>query len=220
MKLQLYDIVSTAAILSYFVPIVLVLVKKLYQESFFLLFGIYWAIGGLVNLCEIIPAITKTACYYVGVIYNIIDIPVMLAILYCTSSSQKIRKFIPFAAAAIICMEIVGLYTLGLVFDAMKYSLGVGIAVVLFIVTAEIVRYMQTVDHSNRQNAQMFIYAAVLFEYATFIVIYIFDYFIETTDTEDSYLIYYFSTLGAILIASCGFLLNRKLAIGEVRREE
>lgn len=81
---------------------------------------------------------------------------------------------------------------------------------VLFIVAVEIVRYMQIMEHSNRQNAKMFIYAAVLFEYATFIVIYIFDYFVDTSNRTESFLIYYISTLGAILIASCGYLIFRK----------
>ena len=56
----------------------------------------------------------------------------------------------------------------------------------------------------------MFIYAALLFEYATFIVIYIFDYILISEDRKDSFLIYYVSSLVAILIASCGFILFSK----------
>jgi hypothetical protein len=106
--------------------------------------------------------------------------------------------------------EIISILIHGINYNALKYPLGAGIAVVLFIVSMEIIRYMQKVEHSNRQNAKMFIYAAVLFEYSTFILIYIFDYFVDVTDKKDSFLIYYISTLGAILIASCGYLLFRK----------
>ena len=210
MKIQLFDIVSISAILSYFVPLVIVVVKRLWKDSFFLLFAVYWALGGLVNSCDIVPGFSKELCYQIGVCYNIIDIPIILAILYSTSSSTNVRRVLPFAAAGIIGMEIYGLASAGFQFDSLKYPLGVGIAVVLWVVVIEIIHYMQEVEHTNRQNARMFIYAAVLFEYATFIVIYVFDYFIQTTETEDSYLIYYFSTLGAILIASCGYLLYKK----------
>lgn len=210
MKFQFYDIVSVAAIISYFIPLLLVIAKKLWSEPFFLLFAIYWSIGGVVNGCDIIPLFSKTACYYVGVVYNIFDIPIILSILYYTSTSRSIRNLIPYATAAILLMEVVGLLRWGFIFDALKYSLGAGIAVVLFIIVKEIATYMQQVEHTNRQNARMFVYAAVLFDYATFIVIYIFDYFVDHSVIEDSLLIYYFSTLVAIFIASCGYLVYRK----------
>ncbi len=92
----------------------------------------------------------------------------------------------------------------------MKYALGTGIVLVLVPVVWETIRYLQKIEHSNRQTAKIFIYAALLFEYATFIVIYIFDYFVESADTQDSFLVYYLSTLVAIFIASCGYLLFKK----------
>ena len=217
MKFQFFDIISVAAVVSYFVPLLLVLFKKLWRDSFFMLFAVYWGIGGLVNLCDVIPGFSEATCYYVGVGYNLIDIPVILGILYTTSSSKPIRKFIPFAAAGIICLEAIGVAMDGFIYEALKYSLGAGIAVVLVVVLVEIVRYMQTLEPSNRQNARMFVYGAVLFEYATFIVIYVFDYFIETAETEDSYLIYYFSTLVAILIASVGYLLYKRNSLRPAR---
>jgi hypothetical protein len=106
--------------------------------------------------------------------------------------------------------EVASVILNGITYDALKYPLGAGIAMVLFIVMQEIVRYMQNIEHSNRQNSKIFVYAAVLFEYATFIVIYIFDYFIETSNRQDSFLIYYISTIVAIFIASCGFLMFKK----------
>jgi hypothetical protein len=208
-KFPFFDIVSVAAVLSYFVPLIIVSYKKLWKDNFFLLFAVYWAIGGLVNACDVIPGISRTTCYYIGVFYNIIDIPIILAILYSTTSSSTMRRFIPVIAAAIICAEIAGLVSNGFNFDSLKYSLGAGIVVVLWIVINEIIRYMQEVEHTNTQNARILVYAAVLFEYATFIIIYIFDYFVQTDENQDGYLIYYFSTLGAILIASCGFILHK-----------
>lgn len=206
----MFDIISVAAILSYFVPLIIVIAKKLWNDLFFMLFASYWAVGGLINLCDIIPGVSEETGYMIGVFYNMLDIPFILAILYCTTSSTIIKRIVPFAVAVIVCMEITGVMLEGLNFDALKYSLGAGIALVLLIVGTEIVRYMQTMEPSNRQNAKMFIYAAVLFEYATFIVIYIFDYFMEASNRQDSFIIYYISTLGAILIASCGYLLFRK----------
>jgi hypothetical protein len=51
------------------------------------------------------------------------------------------------------------------------------------------------------------IYAALFFEYGTFVVIYIFDYFLPgTSTTADNFLVYYLSSLVALPVAICGFL--------------
>jgi hypothetical protein len=41
-------------------------------------------------------------------------------------------------------------------------------------------------------------------------MIYIFDYFVDSSDKEDNFLIYYISSLVALFLASCGYLLFRK----------
>src|SRR5690606_32599783 len=82
---------------------------------------------------------------------------------------------------------------------------------VLVVVIWEIILYLQKIEHSNRQNCKIFIYAALLFEYATFILIYLFDYiFIDSYNKKDSFFIYYISSLVALFIASCGFILFKK----------
>jgi hypothetical protein len=175
-----------------------------------MLFATYWAIGGVINMTDLIPGFPKNVSYTIGVLYNMLDIPFILAILFFTSTSILVRRFISISLLIFISFEIINAFVSGITYDALKYSLGAGIVLVLFVLSWEILRYMQKVEHSNRQNAKVFIYAALLFEYATFVLIYIFDYFILSSDSKDSFLIYYISTLVAILIASCGYLLFTK----------
>lgn len=206
----MYEIVSIAAVVSYFIPMMIVLFKKLWKDPFFLLFAAYWGLGGIINATDLIPAISKETRYMIGVFYNMLDVPFILAIFYYTTSSILVRKFAYIAIITATGIEILSAVMNGLNYEAMKYSLGIGIVLVLIIVIWEIFRYLQKMEHSNRQNAKVFIYAALLFEYATFIVIYIFDYFVEDSERRDSFLIYYISTLVALFIASCGYLLFRK----------
>lgn len=145
-----------------------------------------------------------------GVFYNMLDVPVILSILYYTSSSAAVKKSTSLGLILISSFEIFSVSINGITYEALKYPLGIGIAMVLVMVIMEIVRYMQDIEHSNHLNSKILVYAAVLFEYATFIVIYIFDYFIETSNSRDSFLIYYISTLVAIFIASCGYLMFKK----------
>lgn len=207
MKRSFYDIISVAAIFSYFIPILVVLLRKLWRDAFFILFAVYWLLGGLINMPDLLPGFSEELKSDMGVIYNLLDIPLILIIFYYTSSSFMIRRYILFSLALLIAFEAVNFLIYGLNYDALKYSLGPGIAIVLIVLTWEIVRYLQKIEHSNRQSAKVFIYAALLFEYGTFTLIYIFDYFIPNSNSEDSFLIYYISTVIAIFIALGGYLI-------------
>ena len=207
----MFDIISIVAVASYFVPLLIVLLKRLVRDHFFMLFAAYWTLGGLINMMDVIPGFSRPVSYYAGVVYNILDIPFILSILYVTTSSYMVKRITPFAIVLIFISEIISIIAATeFNYDTIKYPLGAGIAIVLFIVSVDIVRYMQTIEHTNRQNAKMFVYAAVLFEYATFVIIYIFDYFVASSNDTDGYIIYYLSSLVAILIASCGYLLFKK----------
>lgn len=207
----MFDIISIAAVISYFVPMILVLAKKLWNDRFFMLFASYWAYGGLINITDLIPGFPRQAVIALGILYNLLDIPIILAIFYTTTNSMLIRKYTLAGIALSITSAIIGMVMNGFNYDALKYSLGIGIVLVLVVVIWEIILYLQKIEHSNRQNAKIFIYAALLFEYATFILIYLFDYvFIDAYNKKDSFLIYYVSSLVALFIASCGILLFRK----------
>ncbi len=206
-----FEIISVTAIISYFIPLLLVAIRNLWNDRFFLLFAIYWAYGGIVNLTDIIPQIPEDIYIRIGVIYNMTDIPFILTILYYTTKSIFIRKYLSTAIALSFAVQIIGIVlNKGFNYDALKYSLGLGIVLVLIPVIWEIIRYLQKVEHTNKQNAKIFVYAAILFEYATFIVIYIFDYFIESKNPQDNFLIYYISSIIALLMASYGFIFFKK----------
>lgn len=206
----MYQFISIAAVASYFLPLFIVLLRNAWRDRFFLLFAIYWGYGGLINMLDIIPDIPADVIHAVGIFYNMLDIPFILAILYYTTSYTFIKKTAVGAIVLVLLVQVISIFKAGINYNSMKYSLGTGVVVVLCIVTMEIIRYMQKIEHSTRQNAKMFVYAAVLFEYATFIVIYIFDYILLMEDRKDSYIIYYVSTMVAILIASCGFLMYKR----------
>ncbi len=206
----MYHLISIAAVASYFVPILIVLMKKAWRDQFFLLFAVYWCVGGTINVFDVVPGVSKHLLHNITIFYNMLDIPFMLGILYFTTTYNFIRKTAGAGIALLLLVQVISIIKGGISYDSQKYALGVGVALVLCIVAMEIIRYMQKIEHSTRQNAKMFVYAALLFEYATFIVIYIFDYILISEDRTDNFIIYYISTLVAILIASCGFLLFRK----------
>lgn len=206
MKNQLYQVVSFVAVGAYFIPISIVVIKKLWPVTPFLLFALYWLLGGLVNLIEFIP-LSKPAMELFTVIYNMLDMPVVMGIFYFSTSSVNIKKFTRIAAPAYALVLLVNSFIKGLNYDALKYLLPVGLVLVLISIIWEIVLYLQKIRHSSHEKGLLLIYAAMLFEYGTYVVIYIFDYLLPgVSSTTDNFFVYYISSLVAIGVATCGFL--------------
>jgi hypothetical protein len=205
-KNQLYQVVSFVAVGAYFVPIIIVMVKRLWPLLPFLLFALYWLLGGLVNLIEFVP-LPKSAIETITVIYNMLDMPIVLCIFYFSSSSASIKKFTRIAMPGYALLTLVNCMVRGLNYDALKYVLGVGLLLVLVSIVWEIILYLQKIKHTSHEKAMLFIYAAMLFEYGTYVVIYIFDYFLPgVSTTTDNFFVYYISSLVALSVAVCGFL--------------
>jgi hypothetical protein len=205
-KNLIYEIVSVVAIVAYFVPLAIVLLKKLWPVTPFLLFALYWVVGGFVNLADYMGFSSRTV-EITTVIYNMLDMPVVMAIFYFTTASAPIRKFTSFVVPGFLAFEIVNLAIRGLNYAALKYTLAIGLALTLTLIVWEIILYLQKIVHSGREKGLLFIYAALLFEYGTYIIIYIFDYYLEhISSTMDNYLVYYVSSLIALVIATCGYL--------------
>jgi hypothetical protein len=206
LKSVIYQIVSILAVGLYFVPILIVIGKKLWPQIPFRLFALYWLLSGLVNLVEFIP-LSPASLELFTVIYNMLDIPLVLAIFSFTTSSLGVKKFTRITAPALLGAELVTCFIRGFHYQSLKYVLGAGLIIVMGVIMKEIIVKLQKIKHTGLEKGLLFIYAALLFEYGTYIVIYIFDYFLPgTSSTTDNFLVYYFSSLIALTVAICGFL--------------
>jgi hypothetical protein len=207
-KDQIYRVVSVLAIISYFIPLFIVVVRKFWSERAFLLFSAYWVTGGLINILDYI-GLEKRTIQVINVIYNMLDVPFIMTIFYLTTTSRQLKKFILLTGVPYVIAEAYLAATGGIYYDTFKYSLGVGIVMVITMILWEIILYLKKMHHSPTQRTLIFIYAALLFEYGTFIVIYIFDYFVIVTDNRDNFLIYYVSSIIAAAIASYGLIVKK-----------
>jgi hypothetical protein len=205
-KEQVYEIISFLATIAYFVPALIVIFKKLWKDPYFLYLGLYWLAGAVVNIVTRVPGAPSEV---IAVLYNMFDIPFMLWILWYTSFSTLLAKILRVIIAVYIIIELLLVFRLGVNYDAIKYIMGIGVLVVVIALVWEITLYIQRLEHSNREKAMLFIYAALLFEYGTYTVVYVFDYFLKPGGNDDTRLIYYTSSLIAISIACFGFLLKK-----------
>lgn len=193
-----------------FVPALIVLLKKLWQATPFQYFAIYWIINGLMNIMLLMKkGLNKQFIEVIIVIYNTLDIPMMVGILYLAAFSPALKKFIRIGMAIFIVFEIFCLARGGLQYEALKYVMGVGLLFIMTIIIWQISLYLQQVVHATREKALLLIHGALLFQYGTYIVVYIFDYYLDNVAaTMDKFLIYYISTILSIGIGSSGLLLK------------
>ena len=209
MKDQFYRIITILASIAYFIPVVIILLKKIWKDSYFLFLGLYWLLGAVVNFVTLVPGLSLPSIEVITVVYNMVDIPFVLWIFWYTSSSSLLAKILRSIIAIYVIIELLVVFKLGINYEAIKYVIGAGVLVVLITVVWEITLYLQRMEHNNREKSMLFIYAAFLFEYGSYAIVYIFDYFIIPSDQVDKFLIYYISTLVAITIACLGFLIRK-----------
>ncbi len=154
-----------------------------------------------------IPGITTPAYDLISLIHNILDVPFVLFIFLKNSTLDTTKRVIRVLIPLYLFAEIINGTLRGFSDDSFKYFLGVGIAVILLIVLKEIAQYFLTLEHTPREKAVILIYFAVLFEYASYIVCYVFTYF-RTANIEDINIVYFTSSVVGVLIASLGFMSN------------
>ena len=184
----------------------IVIGKKLWSAVPFRLFALYWLVSALVNLIEFIP-LSDYAMELYTVIYNLIDIPLVLAVFYFATSSAAVKKFTKIVSPALLVAGLLNCIIRGFTTDALDYILGGELIIILGVIIWEIILKLQQIKLTGYAKGMLLICAALLFEYGTFVVIYIFDYLLPgTSSSSDNFLVYYLSSLVALPVAICGFL--------------
>jgi hypothetical protein len=186
----------------------IVLGKKLWPAVPFRLFALYWLVAAIVNLVEFIP-LSAYAMELYTVIYNLLDIPLVLAVFYFATTDAAVKKFTKIVAPALLLTGLVNCIIRGFTTDALEYVLGGELLIVLGVIIWEIILKLQKIKLTGHTKGLLLICAALFFEYGTFVVIYIFDYLLPGTSTpSDNFLVYYLSSLVALPVAICGYLIK------------
>jgi hypothetical protein len=133
----------------------------------------------------------------------------MLFLIYQIAAPEKFRTFMKAGIAIYFVFQFYFLFKLGIQYDAIKYTMGLGLVLVIGSVLWMLVNYLKRPDLQNREKAYLMILASILFDYGTFVVIYIFDYFMSDSNApnKDNLLLYYASSIVGMIITIAGLLL-------------
>ncbi|RZS74371.1 hypothetical protein EV199_0218 [Pseudobacter ginsenosidimutans] len=211
MKNQLYHLISVLTVVAYFLPIAIVAIRRLWKETTLLVFAAYWALSGFINITDKITGIPENVMVNIGIIYNMLDMPLVIAIYCFTTKLSGIRNFTRIVLPIYLLALCLNPFFQGLNYDGLKYLLGLGLILVFTIIIWDLVYHLRKLEHSSREKAQMLIDAALLFQYGTYVIIYIFDYFwVKASNETDNFIIYYISSIVALTVGSCAYLLVRR----------
>lgn len=206
-----YKIVAILAATAFFLPLLLVLLRRMGSYRPFVWLTAYWAVSGIVNLILVGEKIAgSNVTVVIERVYNLAGAPLMLLILYKSVQIEKIQNSIKKVLPAFLCAVLAVTLITRLQYYAEVLMVGAGLVIVLIYILWVIAHYLKGIKLHNEDQALQFIYYALLFEYGISVITFVFNYIIpHHRDIADSFLIYHLSIIVSTLIASYGLLSYR-----------
>jgi hypothetical protein len=208
----IYQIIASIAAIFFFVPFIILIIKKLATNRVFIWFAAYWMLAGSVNLLFMSEAFTNSRLMTVTErVFNLADAPFMLFILYKTVHIEVIKNSIKKMLPAFLCASLLVTVFTQLQDYAETLMVGMGLVIILLYIVWIITHYIKGVKYYNAEYTLQFIYYALLFEYGISVVTFIFSYMIpDKSNLHDSFFVYHISIIISISLASYGLLAHKE----------
>lgn len=200
--------ICSLAITLCFVPFLFLGFKKVRQVNTYRVIGIYWFLNGLVNLPMLRPIQQETVRIFFTRFsdwYDLADAPLMLFV-FALASSGVMRKQLLLVLAGLIGGEVVLLIAKGYTYS-WPVIIAAGVLLVLAYSVVGLWQYVRKMEHDRFENSMAFVYAALIFAYGTYLIIFLLSYIPKPAgsyDLQDSYLMYYISLALAAVLTCAG----------------
>lgn len=205
----LFAVVCNLAIILCFVPFLFLGLKKMRQVNTYWVIGIYWLFNGLINLPAlglIQSAGGVVILQRINYCYTFSETP-MLLLAFAFASSGRLRKQLMLVLLCFIAAESALIFFRGYNFTTCAVITGAGLCLILTYSVAGLWQYLKKMEHSRFEDSMVFVYAALLFGYGSFLIIYVFAHFRAggvVYNETDSFLLYYISLLLSASVTSTG----------------
>jgi hypothetical protein len=204
----LYAVICSLAITLCFIPFLFLSFKKVRKVNAYRFIGLYWFLNGLVNLPMLRPIAQESLRNFFARLsawYDLADAPLML-LIFALATSGKLRKQLFLVLAGLVAGEAVLLIAKGYT-NSWPYIIGTGVLLVLTYSVAGLWQYLKKMEHDRFENSMAFVYAALLFAYGTYLIIFFLSLLPKSANSynaEDSFLMYYISLSLAAVLTSAG----------------
>lgn len=207
-----HSILGIISSLVLFVPVMLIVIFKLFGHRSFLALFLYYLISGLYNLIvQNVIDLPLTIARPIGIVNNLLDAPLLLVFLIFFSTSAVMTKRITIAIFGFIAFEIVVLLLNGFNVNAVKIVLGPDIAVILVLSSLFFLRNVRLAITNQKSLGKAVMVSSVLLAYSIFSLVYIFYYLLKNKQyQQDAQLVYYLVSLLSAVLMSIGIIIEQK----------
>lgn len=213
--LILYKIISSLAILSCLVPLVILVKRQLWKERVYALITLYWLINTFINIQSLFGfSYSSDVESILTLSSNLLDVPLILSIFWLAAEGIY-RKVVLSVLISFILMEIILNFSMGFNFESNTIIVGVGLSVAIIFSVAGVIRYLQKLEHSAVENTTVFVYASSLFGYGASVVIFVFNYLSKAGSVADSFFLYYSILLVTSLVTIYGLIRYARIPVPE-----
>lgn len=202
--------IASVAIVICFVPFVFLGFKKVRKVNTYRVIGIYWLFNGLVNFPILWP-IQQGGLHnffqHLSNVYDMVDTPLVL-LVFALASSGKLRKQVLLVLVSFAIGESILIGRKGYSFS-WPIVVGIGVSLILVYTVMGLWQYLKKMEHNRFEHSMVYVYAALLFGYGTYLIIYLLYYFRGSAsgyNEADTFLLYYTSLLLSAVVTSTGIL--------------
>jgi len=203
------------------VPVVLILVLKLFSNRSFLALAICYFIVGVQNLLrQSVFGVPKVIYQSMSLVDNILEVPLMLLFLTFFSTSVLMTRRIKTCIYVFIGFEAIILAIFGFNVKAIRIILGPDIALIVAISFSFFMRYVRLSVSNSKSIGKAVMAASVFISYAIFSIVYIFYYLAKNEQYQgDAELVYYLVSILSAILMTIGILVENKRfkKLGELR---
>src|SRR5687768_11348201 len=201
------NIAGAASTMALFVPVLLICLFRLYRNGNLLLLSVYYLLQGIYNLMSLglMPASPDFVQLF-GIVYNYIDIPLMLLVLQFFCNVKWKRQVMYGTLGLFLLFEMYVGFLYGLQPQSSLYILGPGTFIILLYSLYFFIHYGKLSIAKGKSLGKTLMLGALLFSYSLFALIYYLHYIEKTPAVADVFLIYYIVTFISCSVMCLGLI--------------
>lgn len=205
---QIMGIISTVALL---VPLLLVLLLRLYRFKCFLALGIYYLLEFSYNLMnQNFIHVNSDFKKYFGIANNYLELPLMFTFMLYFSFSARLTKKFRYSVFIFLGFELIVSLIFGYSTKSMVIIMAPGLALLLYVSAWFSLRQIKIAIVQGKGTGKAIMISALLFVYGCYMLIYVFYYLIKSGEVADIYTVYFIAVTISSLLLSIGIIIENK----------
>jgi len=205
------SIMGLLSSIALFAPIAVIVWLRLTAYKTFPALLIYYIIIFSYNIfTENYIHIDDRVVYYMGLVNNLLDAPLMMTFLLYFSPSTMFSRRLKFLIIVFVVFEAIILTVFGLNVGAITIILGPGLVLTTILCVLVFIRQTKIAIINLKALGRTMISAALCFGYGCYGLIYVLFYLNNSPNVEDTFLVYYWASLISASVLSAGLIVEYK----------